>query len=316
MSVAYGIEVKPKDDVYIQTAERGVYPLTVAAVPGSFLVDLLPILKYVPAWFPGAGFQTKARQWKRLATDMIELPYAEAKKNIAEGTCPPCFTSMCFEKMNSGTSDDAYREDIIQGAAGTMYAAGSDTTISGVASCILGLLERPDVFKQARADLDRVVKKGHLPDFDDEASLPFITAIVKEVLRWRDIVPIAVPRYLENDDQYKGYRLPAGSIVIPNAWAMLHDESVYPEPFEFKPERFMKDGKINPETRDPAHACWGFGRRICPGRYVGFAALWVSIASIIHVFDIEKERDEQGKPLELSHEYVSGIVWCVYSIVS
>ena len=63
-------------------------------------------------------------------------------------------------------------------------------TISITASCILGLLERQDVLKRAQADLDRVVKPGHLPDFNDEASLPFITAIVKETLRWRDAVPI------------------------------------------------------------------------------------------------------------------------------
>jgi len=43
--------------------------------------------------------------------------------------------------------------------------------------------------------------------------------------------------------------------------ALLHDETVYPEPFKFKPERFMKNGKIDPEVRDPGHACWGFGRR-------------------------------------------------------
>src|ERR1700733_11056746 len=90
----------------------------------------------------------------------------------------------------------------------------------------------------------------------------------------------AIPHLLTVDDVYKGYRLPAGSIVVPNAWfvtntliignhnrrclatrAMLHDETVYPEPFEFKPERFMKDGQLDPSVRDPDHAVFGFGRR-------------------------------------------------------
>ena len=99
----------------------------------------------------------------------------------------------------------------------------------------MGLLDKPDVLKRAQADLDAVVKPGHLPDFEDEESLPFITAIVKETLRWRDVVPIgrsvltpirkrlmmiytAIPRLLDYDDEYKGYRVPAGSIIIPNAW--------------------------------------------------------------------------------------------------
>lgn len=88
----------------------------------------------------------------------------------------------------------------------------------------------------------------------------------------------ALPRYLDTDDEYKGYRLPAGSIVIANSWcviilcgpsesnfmtvrSMLHDEEVYPDPFTFNPDRFMKDGVLDKSARDPSHACWGFGRR-------------------------------------------------------
>lgn len=82
MSVAYGLEIKPKDDPYIQTAERGVHPLVAAAVPGAFLVDMLPILKYVPEWIPGAGFQKKAREWGKLAMTMVDMPFDAAKKLI------------------------------------------------------------------------------------------------------------------------------------------------------------------------------------------------------------------------------------------
>lgn len=80
--------------------------------------------------------------------------------------------------------------------------------MSAIASCILGLLENPEILKKAQAELDSTIKPGHLPDFDDEENLPYITALTMETLRWRDIAPIAVPRYLQEDDEYKGYRLP------------------------------------------------------------------------------------------------------------
>ena len=54
----------------------------VAAVPGAFLVDALPILKYVPSWFPGAGFQRKAREWKQLTRDMYCAPFQAAQDAI------------------------------------------------------------------------------------------------------------------------------------------------------------------------------------------------------------------------------------------
>ena len=62
--------------------------------------------------------------------------------------------------------------------------------MSAIASCVLGLILHPDVLKKAQAEIDAVVGLNHLPDFGYFDSLPFITAIVKETLRWRDIVPI------------------------------------------------------------------------------------------------------------------------------
>ena len=59
-------------------------------------------------------------------------------------------------------------------------------------SCVLGLLEHPEIVKKAQAQIDGVIKLGHLPDLDDEPSLPYITAIVKEALRWRDVVPLGI----------------------------------------------------------------------------------------------------------------------------
>lgn len=63
-------------------------------------------------------------------------------------------------------------------------------TVSAITTCILGLLENPQVLKKAQAQLDAVVKPGYLPDFDDEPSLPYITAIAQEAMRWRDVTPI------------------------------------------------------------------------------------------------------------------------------
>ncbi|TFK33959.1 cytochrome P450 [Crucibulum laeve] len=89
---------------------------------------------------------------------------------------------------------------------------------------------------------------------------------------------------------------------------MLHNETIYPDPFIFNPDRFMKNGKINISVRDPVHACFGFGRRIRPGRYMAFSAVWIAIASLISVFDIEKVVDDDGNAIELTHEYISALV--------
>ncbi|RXW12655.1 hypothetical protein EST38_g13199 [Candolleomyces aberdarensis] len=323
LSIAYGIQIQQENDPYLEMSEAGVLPLVVAAVPGAFLVDSIPLLKYVPAWFPGASFQRKALEWRILARNMIEMPYTEAKKNIESGNANVSVVSTNLQKIQEGTEDDAFTEEVIKNSAATLFTAGSDTTVSAITSCILGLLEYPEVLKKAQAQIDAVVKPGHLPGFEDEPSLPYITAIAKETLRWRDVVPIAIPHHLSTEDEYKGYRLPAGAIIVPNAWAMLHDENVYPDPFTFNPDRFINSetGQVDfTRARDPSHACWGFGRRVCPGRYMAFSAVWLAIASLIATFDIEKAKEkvkavgedgierEEERTVELTHEYVSAVV--------
>lgn len=62
--------------------------------------------------------------------------------------------------------------------------------MAAVANCILALLNHPEVLQKAYDEIDRVIKPGHLPDFDDQESLPYISAIVKESARWKDTAPL------------------------------------------------------------------------------------------------------------------------------
>jgi hypothetical protein len=77
MKIGYGIAVQEYDDprAYISIAEEVINGVAEAGVPGAFLVDLFPILKYVPSWFPGAGFQKKAVRWREANHIMAEKPF-------------------------------------------------------------------------------------------------------------------------------------------------------------------------------------------------------------------------------------------------
>jgi len=76
---------------------------------------------------------------------------------------------------------------------------------------------------------------------------------------------------------------------------MLHDEATYPEPFKFKPERFMTtDGQFNMDVKDPFHAVFGFGRRICPGRFMAASTVWIAVASVIAAFDFGRVDSTTG----------------------
>lgn len=76
----------------------------------------------------------------------------------------------------------------------------------------------PDVQKKAQAELDDVVGPNRLPEFEDRDSLPYITAITKECLRWLTVAPFGVPHSSIEDDEYNGHRIPKGSLILPNIW--------------------------------------------------------------------------------------------------
>jgi hypothetical protein len=80
IAITYGLDVQPDNDPYIDALEEAAHMFTKAL--GSNFVDVLPILKHVPEWMPGAGFQTRAREAKRVLHGVLENPFKAAKDRI------------------------------------------------------------------------------------------------------------------------------------------------------------------------------------------------------------------------------------------
>ncbi|KZP06538.1 cytochrome P450 [Athelia psychrophila] len=129
---------------------------------------------------------------------------------------------------------------------------------------VFAMIQYPAVQRRAQAELDSVLGPDRLPTFDDMPALPYLSAITKECHCWEVVLPLAVPHMLAADDEYRGWLLPSGTLVIPNSLnrAILNDPTVYPDPSVFNPERFLKSEKIDPEVQDPQMAVFGYGRRI------------------------------------------------------
>jgi cytochrome P450 len=306
MKMIYGIEVLPAEDPYIMAAQDILEKMTVASIPGTYWVDFMPILKYIPDWLPGASFKRRAKEWKAAVSKTVDTPFQVAKNSIANGTNLPSLTSSNLADIDYSEKNALQEEEDLKNVAGTLYVVGADSTTSSMSTFFLAMMTNPEAQAQAQAELDRVLGPGKLPTMEDEVLLPFVTAVVKEVLRWKTVSPIGNPHALEADDIYQGYKLSAGTIVVTNIWAMLHDKELYPEPYTFNPERFIKNGHWNPSVVDPTDITFGFGRRICSGKYLAYSTLWISIASVLTMFNITKAMDEDGHTIEPSGEYTSG----------
>ncbi|CAL1695170.1 unnamed protein product [Somion occarium] len=307
MRLAYGMDVQQEDDPYIDIAERGTHAISATTNAGSYLVDVIPILKYVPEWFPGAKFKREAKAWRMLATAMLNQPFDFVKKQLELGDLPLCAASLLLDRMDNEAQDRLDVESVLKSTLGSMYAAGADTTVSTLLSFILAMVLHPEIQKKAHKEVDQILGARRLPSFSDRHALPYIDAIVNECLRWHPVIPLSVPHRLMQDDEYKGYFLPKGSLLIPNSWAILHDENVYPNPLIFNPDRFLKDGVRNPDVPDP-EVSFGFGRRLCPGRFMAKESLWIAIASLLATFEFRKSIGPDGSPITPEEEYIPGFL--------
>ncbi|PPQ80129.1 hypothetical protein CVT25_001428 [Psilocybe cyanescens] len=310
MSAAYGISVEDSGDPHITNAEKALAGLAAAGIPGSFLVDLIPALKYIPSWFPGAGFQQKAAEWRKVNNELAQKPFKQVEDEMQNGTALPSLAATLIERLPD-KSHDLYAEErkIAEDVAAIAYI---------VQAFFLAMALYPEVQKKAQAELDAVIGGNRLPDFSDRESLPYINALLKESVRWYQVTPLAVGHMCSEDDEYDGYFIPRGTIVMGNAWSILHDPEVFSNPFEYNPDRYLKDGKLDPNARNPDCAAFGFGRRICPGRHMSDNGLYSIVASVLSVFDIKAPVDDLGNPVELKQEFTTepllhfcGTVTCI-----
>lgn len=178
-----------------------------------------------------------------------------------------------------------------------LLEAGSETTTNALETFLLGATLHPRVISVAQAELDAVIGSEHLPTLEDLDSLPYIDAMVKETLRWRPVTPSAVPHLNTEEDEYMGYRIPQGSIVIANLWGIHLDPEIYPEPNEFRPERWLEMAAAGTTIE---HGAFGFGRRICTGRHIAYNSLFLNIARLLWACDIGPKQDMHGRNIPVN----------------
>jgi len=240
---------------------------------------------------------------------MAEKPFRDVKEQVKTGKATPSVAASLIERLP--TEDDPERpmeEKLAEDVVFVAYAGGSDTTVSSVQALFLAMALHPEVQKKAQAEIDAVVGPNRLPDFGDQPFLPYVHAVVKETSRWHSVVPLGVAHMSTNDDEYNGYYIPKGTVVIGNSWSIMHDPKAFKDPMEYRPERYLKDGKLNPDVRDPHSAAFGYGRRICPGRYLSDNSLYAFASCLLAVYDIKPPIDEQGNNIQLKPEFTNGFL--------
>ncbi|KAL3818439.1 hypothetical protein ACJIZ3_004344 [Penstemon smallii] len=172
-----------------------------------------------------------------------------------------------------------------------LFIAGSDTTASTVEWAITELLLSPNKMLRAKDELRTVIGGNKQIEESDISRLPYLQAVIKEVLRFHPAGPLLIPHKSEADVEINGYMIPKNTQILVNVWAIGRESSIWSNPSSFEPERFL-DSKIDFKGQDFELIPFGSGRRMCPGLPLANRMIHIMVASLIHNFDWELEPEE------------------------
>ncbi|KAL5571725.1 hypothetical protein UlMin_021322 [Ulmus minor] len=171
--------------------------------------------------------------------------------------------------------------------------AATDTTMVTMTWALSLLLNNRDTLKKVQEELDEHVGRQRQVKESDLKNLVYLQAIIKETLRLYPAGPLSVPHEAIEDCNVGGYNVEAGTRLLVNLSKLHRDPRVWLDPDEFKPERFLTDHKdIDLRGQNFEFIPFGSGRRICPGISFALQAMQLTLANLLHGFNLTTPFDE------------------------
>ncbi|KAI4303754.1 hypothetical protein MLD38_039350 [Melastoma candidum] len=192
-----------------------------------------------------------------------------------------------------------------------MIFRGTDTVAILLEWILARMVLHPEIQSKVWYEIDAAVS-GRPVTATDLPRLPYLHAVVKETLRMHPPGPLlSWARLAVHDTSAGDHFIPAGTTAMVNMWAIARDESIWPNPEEFDPERFVGEGDLSLMGSDLRLAPFGSGRRVCPGKAMGLATAELWLAQLIQNFEWVEDGDrpvDLGEQLRLSMEMKNPLV--------
>ncbi|XP_013771639.1 cytochrome P450 2F2-like [Pundamilia nyererei] len=255
--------------------------------PWATLYDSFPIIRNLPLPFQKAF--KKMEIYKNLSRRMV----SEHRETRVPGE-PRDFIDCYLDELEKRVDEESsFSEEELIMYSLNLHFAGTDTTSNTLLTGFLYLMNYPHIQERCQHEIDRVLDGKDRASFEDRHNMPYVQAVIHEVQRVANTVPLSVFHCTTRDTELMGYSIPRGTVIIQNLTSVLNEDGQWKFPHEFNPENFLNDqGEfVKPEAFMPFSA----GPRICLGEGLARMELFLIMVTLLRRYQFIWPKDA-GEP--------------------
>ncbi|XP_058164838.1 cytochrome P450 2D17-like isoform X1 [Dasypus novemcinctus] len=242
------------------------------------------VLIVVPQLLRIPGVAGKAFPSQKAFLDLIDEMVTEHRETRDPTQPPRDLTDAYLAEVEKakGNPQSSFTAANLRLVVADLFSAGMVTTSTTLDWALLLMVLHPDVQRRVQKEIDEVIGPGRQPEMKDQALMPFTNAVVHEVQRYGNIIPLGVRHITSRDTEVQGFLIPKGTTLILNLSSVLKDETVWEKPHRFHPEHFLDaQGRF---VKQEAFLPFSAGRRACLGEPLARMELFLFFTCLLQRF--------------------------------
>ncbi|XP_045388072.1 cytochrome P450 1A2 isoform X1 [Lemur catta] len=241
-------------------------------------MDFFPILRYLPN--PALQrFKDFNQRFLRFLQKTVREHYQDFDKNSVQDITGALFK---YREMGSRASGDLIPQEKIINLINDIFGAGFDTITTAISWSLMYLVTKPDIQRKIQKELDAVIGRARRPRLSDRPQLPYLEAFILETFRHSSFVPFTIPHCTTRDTTLNGFYIPKECCVFINQWQVNHDQEIWGDPSEFRPERFLTaKGTAMDRPLSEKVMLFGLGKRRCIGEVLARWEVFLFLAILL-----------------------------------
>lgn len=246
-----------------------------------------------------------AKEFDEYLEDIIEEHKNKKTANKGEDET---FIDILLDVQNDTTTGFTFYRDTIKAVILDAFAGGTETSALSVEMALCELIRHPQILKKLQEEITEVAQGRCMINEEDLEKMQYLKAVIKETLRMHPLSPLLGPHASTQDVKLMGYDIPAGTQVLINAWTIGRDPTLWEEPTEFKPERFLPNSMNYSGNHNFEWLPFSAGRRQCPGIQFAMAFVELVLANIVYKFDLELPKGMKALDLDMTMIYAGMVI--------